>query len=127
MSSAMGYDGGLTCAMNVKDRKASTKWFESVLGFKLLYDVAEIGWCELATPVARVNLGLSEVESPTPGGRGVVMTLGVKDIETARAHLERNKVRFDGPTREYPGMVKLATFFDPEGNTFMLYQDLAQK
>jgi hypothetical protein len=35
-------------------------------------------------------------------------------------------VRFDGPTREYPGMVKLATFFDPDGNTLMLYESLGQ-
>jgi hypothetical protein len=33
-------------------------------------------------------------------------------------------VRFDGPTIELPGMVKLATFFDPDGNPMMFYQDL---
>jgi hypothetical protein len=33
-------------------------------------------------------------------------------------------VKFDGPTQEIPGMVKLATFFDPDGNAMMFFQDL---
>jgi hypothetical protein len=48
----------------------------------------------------------------------------VKDIDAARSQMERKKVRFDGPTQEIPGMVKLATFFDPDGNAHMLYQSL---
>lgn len=128
MASPLNYDGGLTIAMQVKDRKKSADWYQNVLGFKLLYDVEQIGWCELATEVAggRVNIGLSEVESPRVGA-GPVPTSGVKDIEAARAMLEKHQVRFDGPIHEFPGMVKLATFFDPDGNALMLYQSLAQQ
>jgi hypothetical protein len=35
-------------------------------------------------------------------------------------------VRFDGETITIPEMVRLCTFFDVDGNTFMLYQSLAQ-
>lgn len=35
-------------------------------------------------------------------------------------------MRFDGPTQTIPGMVKLATLFDPDGNTLMLFQSLAE-
>ena len=56
---------------------------------------------------------------------GAVLTFGVKDIDAARASLESRKVRFDGPTQTIPGMVRLATFFDEDGNALMLYQDLA--
>jgi CreA protein len=59
---------------------------------------------------------------PRPGG--AILTLGVNDIEKARAWLESKGVKFDGATREVPDMVKLATFFDPDGNTFMLAQGL---
>jgi predicted enzyme related to lactoylglutathione lyase len=48
----------------------------------------------------------------------------VTDIAAARGHLERNGVRFDGDTREIEGMVRLATFYDLDGNTFMLAQRL---
>ena len=33
-------------------------------------------------------------------------------------------MRFDGETREIEGMVKLATFYDPDGNALMLSQRL---
>ncbi len=126
MADSLGYDGGLTCAIQVKDRKASAKWYQDVLGFNLLYDVEEIGWCELATSVERVNVGLSEVESPQVKG-GTTLTFGVKDIDKARKQLESKDVRFDGPNRVYEGMVKLATFYDPDGNTLMLYEDLSNQ
>ena len=127
MPSPLGFDGGLTLALDCKDRKKSVAWYQDVLGMRLLYEVEEIGWCELATEVAggRVNLGLSQVESPRTGA-GAVPTFGVKDVDAARRILESKDVRFDGKTREYPGMVKLATFFDPDGNTLMLYQDLSK-
>jgi catechol 2,3-dioxygenase-like lactoylglutathione lyase family enzyme len=124
MPSPLDYTGGLTLAVQVADRKRSTDWYRDTLGFTLLYDVEEIGWCELATQTGGVNVGLSQVEKPRVGA-GPVPTFGVRDIDKARSILEEKKVRFDGPTREYPGMVRLATFFDPDGNTLMLYQDLS--
>ena len=51
-------------------------------------------------------------------------TFTVKDIEAARAHLESLDTRFDGDTYEIDGMVKLATFYDPDGNAWMLAQRL---
>jgi catechol 2,3-dioxygenase-like lactoylglutathione lyase family enzyme len=125
--SALNYDGGLTIAFSVADLAKSIAWYQDVLGFKLLYQVDEIGWCELQTEVegGRVNVGLSRVEKPAVSG-GPTPTFGVKDIDKARALLEAKKVRFDGATREYPGMVRLATFYDPDGNTLMLYQSLGQ-
>jgi predicted enzyme related to lactoylglutathione lyase len=127
MASPLGYDGGLTITFQSGDLNRAIPWYQDVLGFKLLYKVDEIGWCELQTEVAggRVNVGLSQVEKPKAGA-GAVPTFGVKDIGQARAQLEAKKVRFDGPTQELPGMVKLATFFDPDGNALMLFQDLAQ-
>ena len=126
MAESLGYDGGLTCALQVKDRKAAAKWYQEVLGFKLIYDVEEIGWCELATCVERVHIGLSQVEKPQVKG-GTTLTFGVKDIDSARKELESKDVRFDGPNRVYEGMVKLATFYDPDGNTLMLYQSLSDQ
>ncbi|MCA9242889.1 MAG: VOC family protein [Phycisphaerales bacterium] len=123
MSSKLNYDGGLTLSFQVKDRKKSIAWYQDVLGFKLLYDVAEIGWCELATEVKGVNVGLSEVEKPRVGA-GPTPTFGVKDIDAARKILESKDVRFDGATQVIPDMVKLATFYDPDGNTLMLFQSL---
>ncbi len=125
MASALNYDGGLTCALNVTDLEKSKKWYQEVLGFRLLYQMEEMGWCELATCVDRVNVGLSQVEEA--GGKGgATPTFGVTDIDSARQQLEAKDVRFDGPTQTIEGMVKLATFYDPDNNALMLYQDLQE-
>jgi predicted enzyme related to lactoylglutathione lyase len=125
MASPLNYDGGLTLAFQCSNVKKSVEWYTQVLGFTHLYTNAEIGWAEVATEVAKVNVGLSQVESPKVGA-GPVPTFGVKDIDSARKQLEGKKVRFDGETRTIPGLVKLATFFDPDGNALMLYQSLGQ-
>jgi predicted enzyme related to lactoylglutathione lyase len=64
---------------------------------------------------------------PPPEG-GAVLTFNVRDIETARRFLEtRNDVRFDGDTCTIEGWVRLATVFDPDGNTLMLAESLFGK
>ena len=121
---AIDYDGGLTCSLGVTDLDRSIAWYRDVLGFDLLYRLEQIAWCELKTGVARVNLGLSEVEEP--GGKGgATLTFGVADIEAAKAELDGKDVRQDGPIREIPGMVRLLTFYDPDDNALMFYQDLS--
>ena len=113
----------LTCSINVSDYTASMKWYQEKLDFKLLYEAPEIGWCELETIIAGVSIGLSQVEQVTPRG-SVVLTFGVQDVQHARTQLEMRGVRFDGETQVIPGLVKLATFFDPDGNPLMLAESI---
>lgn len=122
---AIDFDGGLTCSMGVSDLGKAIDWYEEVLGFSLLYRVDDIAWAELSTSVEKVNLGLSQVEEVKQGG-GVTPTFGTRDIEAAKADLDAKNVRQDGPIQTIPDMVKLLTFFDPDGNALMFYQDLAE-
>ena len=39
--------------------------------------------------------------------------------------MEAEGVRFDGDTVQIDGMVRLASFFDPDNNALMLAQDLS--
>lgn len=123
--SKIGFDGGLTCALKVRDLDKAIAWYRDVLGFQLLYKLDEMAWAEMASPVARVNVGLGAADTVETAG-GATLTWGVKDIDRARADLEKQRVKFDGDTMTIEGMVKLATFFDPDGNKFMLFQDIAQ-
>lgn len=124
MQDKLGYKGDLTCSIGVRDLKAAQRWFNEVLGFEVIYEVEELGWCEMSTPTKEVSLGIGQLED-VPVKGGATLVFGVKDIESAREKLEAQKVRFDGPTVTYEGMVKLATFFDPDGNKFMLSQNLS--
>lgn len=122
---AIDYDGGLTCSIGVTSLDRSIPWYQDVLGMTLLYRMDEIAWCELSTAVAKVNVGLSQVEEA--GGKGgATLTFGVADIEAAKAALDAHDVRQDGPIRDIPDMVRLLTFYDPDDNALMFYQDLSQ-
>ncbi len=117
------YTGDITLSSSVTDLDRSIAWFADVLGFRLVFRVDEAGWAEVASPTNGVTIGLGQNES-VDGRGGTTPVFGVEDITAARAELERKDVRFDGDTMEIPGMVKLATFFDPDGNTYMLSQSL---
>ena len=125
MNHLIAYDGELTLAFGVRDRRASAAWYAEHLGLELLYDVPEIGWCEMATGVAGVSIGFSDVEAPAPGGP--VPTFGVRDHDAARATLETAGVRFDGAPVEHADLVRLSTFYDPDGHALMLAQNLARE
>jgi catechol 2,3-dioxygenase-like lactoylglutathione lyase family enzyme len=102
----------------VSDLDRSIDWYRDALGFELDYRIDEYGWCELRTPVRGVTVGLGQSqESPKPSD--TTPTWGVREIVAARGHLESLDVRFDGDIRDL-GMVKLATFYDPDGNPWML-------
>ena len=120
---AITYDGGLTCSIGVTSLDRSIEWYSTVLGFTLLYRRDDLGWCELSTGVDKVNVGLSEVEDA--GGKGgATLTFGVTDIEAGKAALDAAGVRQDGAIQDIPDMVRLLTFYDPDDNALMFYQDL---
>ena len=47
-------------------------------------------------------------------------------VIAAKAELDRRGIRQDGPIQDIPGMVRLLTFYDPDDNALMFYQDLSQ-
>ena len=113
----------ITFALDARDRQASAAWYEKHLGFSVLFHADEAGWTELATHTPGVTLGLGDTENPNPGN--AVPVFGVEDLDSARAALEAAGIRFDGESVTYEGMVKLATFYDPDNNALMLAQDLS--
>lgn len=122
---ALDYVPELTASMGVTNLDAAIDWYQSVLGFTLMYRTDEIGWCELATAVPGVSVGLSQNQSVTQGG-GATNVWGVADILAAKAHLDAHGVRQDGDIQHIPGLVKLLTFYDPDGNAMMFSENLAK-
>ena len=124
MLESLQFTGKLVCSLSVRDHVASAKWYIENLGFEIVFSEDEMGMSYLSTPVENVWLDLSQVENPDV--RGPALVWGVESVDRARSALESKEVKFDGPTREFGGMVKLATFFDPDGNTLMLYENLGK-
>ena len=113
----------ITIAISVSDRQQSAKWYGETLGFETLFHADDAGWSELQTNTNGVTLGLGEHVEPVPGNS--VPVFGIADLDSARTILEQAGVKFDGETEVVDGMVKLATFYDPDGNALMLAQDLS--
>ena len=109
--------------VNVSDYDRSKAWYVDVLGFEVLYELPDYAWCELRTPFG-FTIGLGEAEEV--GTKGVIATFGVRDIDGAIAHLRAHDVKVDD-WHEVPGMVRLSTFYDPDGTAWMLAQNLDGK
>jgi predicted enzyme related to lactoylglutathione lyase len=122
---ALDFVQELTASMGVTDLDRSIGWYQDVLGFTLLYRADEIGWCELTTHMPGINVGLSQNQEVKQGG-GATNLWSVADIDVAKAHLDVHGVKQDGDIQHIPDMVKLLTFFDPDGNAMMLAQPLQQ-
>lgn len=118
----IGYNGTVVVSIGVSNLDKAIEWYRDVLGFELDYKLEDIGWCEMKSATSGLTFGLSQVEKVKPGD--TTPTLGIKNIEKARNHLEAHQVKFSGPTQTIEGMVKLATFYDPDGNSFMLAESL---
>jgi CreA protein len=116
------YGSTIVISVNVSDFDKAIEWYSDALGFELEYRLDQYKWCELKTPHANINVGLGQTEEIKNGG--TVPTWTVKDIDAARSHLESVGARFDGDTYQIEDMVKLATFYDPDGNAWMLAQPL---
>ena len=122
----LDYDGGMVCYVHVADLERSIAWYQDVLGLEVISQVDEIGWCELKSPAAGLAIGLLKDAKPDTKG-GATIVFGVKDLDVARARLEKQGVKFTGPTSVHEGYVKLAAFTDPDGNLLTLSQSLAEQ
>ena len=121
---ALDFVQELTASMGVTDLDRSIDWYQNVLGCTLLYRVDEIGWCEMQTHMEGVRIGLSQNQSVVQGG-GATNVWSVANILAAKAHLDNHGVRQDGDIQHIPGLVKLLTFFDPDGNAMMFAESEA--
>ena len=123
--SAIQYTGDLVVSLPSSDLTRTRQWYEQHLNFTHLFTADKIGWMEMDTHIKGVTMGFGQNRSPKPGN--AVPVFDVNDLESARRTLENNEVTFDGDTIVIPGMVKLATLYDPDDNALMLSQDLSQK
>ena len=116
-------NGAITIALSVKDRATSASWFKKHFGFEQIFAADEAGWTELATSTPGVTIGLGDAEEIKGGN--TMPVFGVDDFDKSRKALEEVGVKFDGDTIEVEGMVKVATFYDPDGNGLMIAEDLS--
>ena len=120
------WTGESTAALAVSDYAKGLAWYRDVLGLKVVFELETWGWAQLQSPVDGLLIGIGQSEEVKTGG-GATLTFTVADIEAARAYLEGEGVRFDGEISQVEDMVRLTTFYDPDGNALMLAQQLNRR
>ncbi len=121
----IAYVPELSASMSVSNMDASIAWYQKVLGFNLLFRADDLGWCELSTGVPGVTVGLAQSENVAQGVDATNVG-SATDIVEAKAQLDAHRVKQDGDIQIVPDMVKLITFYDPDGNAMMFAQSLAK-
>jgi predicted enzyme related to lactoylglutathione lyase len=119
------YRQNCVISVNVSDLARSLEWYRDALGFPETYKIEQYGWAEVATPIEGLTIGLGQTEEIKHGG--TVPTFGVKDIHAAKKHIEAKGGRFEGDPYDIEDEVRLVTFYDPDGNPFMLAQTLKEE
>ena len=116
------YGDHVTIAVNVTDFERAIAWYREAFGFELIYKLDDWKWCELSTSIDGVHIGLGQTDDDVRGGMSP--TFQVADIVAAKAHLESVGAVFDADIHEVEGMVKLASFKDPDGNSLGLAESI---
>ena len=120
------YKPGLIVWLYVRDFETSRRFYRKQLGLtETLVDEAA-GWAEYSTGVNQAFLAINRFSGKTnmPVGGGGVPVLYVDDIEKAKQELEEKGVIFENEIYIVPELVKIATFYDPDGNKLQLYQNI---
>lgn len=110
-----GYQPVVLVERPAQDLDRAIAFYEGKLGLKLHMRLDQPAWAEFETPVHGLMIGVGP--GATPNGS---FNLAVDDVDAARAALEARGVVFDGPTIDIPGVVRLAGFKDPDGNSLRL-------
>lgn len=108
----------------VDDLKESVKFYTEVVGFTLVrFDETE-GWAELSGSDGGTRLGLGQKSDYVDihPGQNAIVSLPVDDILTVKADLMKKGVQMLGEIIDFPGLLKLQTFIDLDGNCFQLIQ-----
>jgi len=113
------YQPSVLVQFAVSDLDRSVEFYRDVVGLEFELRIEELRWVRFKTAIPGLTLGIGE--APVVEGSGTTsLNLGVSDLDGLRARLEAKGVEFLGPTKEIPGVVRLADFLDPDGNKIRL-------
>jgi len=116
------YKESLTIWYNVSNVLNTKEFYEEKLKFECkLYD-EEGGMVIMAANTPHVEIGFSEAVEVQASSTSTVFE--VIDIEKSVNILRERGIEFVGGIDIIPGLVKLATFTDPDGHSLMLAESL---
>lgn len=109
----------------VTDWQRAKSFYREALGLQPTFGSDEMGWQQYAVGEGSPDIAIARAQpgQKVTGDGGAVVVLAVIDIEAGRQRLLAKNVRCDEVT-VIPNIVKLCTFYDPDGNRLQLAQPL---
>ena len=107
----------------VVDFDKAKEFYQNDLGFDLVLEDTNTSWAEFqVSPGAKIAIHGVKATNANPVG---ALVLEVESLEKSELHLQGKGIKlFD--KEEIPGLVKLASFTDPDGNVIQLSQPLSE-
>ncbi|SHJ16001.1 VOC family protein [Desulfosporosinus lacus] len=112
------FKSGVGFHCNVNNCERTLEFYTEKLGFKVLFKDEYKGQAMVTTNDEDYYIGFAETHSIVPSS--TCISFEVEDIEQVVYTLRQKDVEFQGDIFEIPGVVKLATFSDPDGYKLML-------
>ena len=109
---------GIGFHYNASNLERTLAFYTEKLGFSELYYDTNSRQAMLSTNTKDCFIGFAEIQSVVPSS--TCITLEVENIKQAVKTLQQKGVEFKDGIFEIPNLVKLATFFDPDGYKLML-------
>ena len=100
----------------VNDWDRAKKFYDEILGWPVAYSDDNIGWREYGMDNA-THIAIQKATEGDQGkpGLGSTITFLVESVDKTQAWLKSKGVKVD-EVLVIPGVIKVGTFFDPEGN-----------
>lgn len=105
--------------MRSSDLERTIVFYRDVLGMELVEHNRTLAWVKFQTVNPDVRVGLALTDDGHGSGT-MSINLGVRGLDAMRERLEAHGVEFTGATVDIPGVVRLATLADPDGNLIRL-------
>jgi predicted enzyme related to lactoylglutathione lyase len=107
----------------VVDYNRAKAFYQDDLGLELVLEDEGSHWAEFqVSPGAKIAIHQMKVTNANPIG---ALVLEVENLEQSELWLKAKGIKLSDK-EEIPGLVKLASFTDPDGNVIQLSQALAE-
>ncbi len=104
----------------IRNYEISKKFYEEVLELSVNLEIPMAGWYEFCLPVKGAFLGLSQYREESGDFKPAnSLNISINDVEKAKASLESKGVT-TSDIIDYPEMVSMISFEDPDKNNIFL-------
>ena len=104
----------------IRNYEISKKFYEEVLELPVNLEIPTAGWYEFRLPVKGAMLGLSQYREESGEFKPAnSLNISINDVEKAKASLESKGVT-TSDIIDYPDMVSMISFKDPDKNNIFL-------